>query len=168
MTFRARKCPLGFQKQNFTLTSFPPKLVIWEQILTGLSTFWTQKGLNRERFSAIRVSCDPGRWMLNRQIESKYMDSYHLWSKFTVDSVHAQWNKHVNGEFQGKTLKSCNGNISETINLIRSKFVDQAGTTVDFVGGLLLPTRNPTWRQDAILKNWHDVITLPWVVKIGV
>jgi len=61
----------------------------------------------------------------------------------------------VNRQFQAKTAKYKNRNISKTINRIKTKFEDRAvHRQLHFVGGLTLPTSNPIWQPAAILKKW--------------
>jgi len=56
----------------------------------------------------------------------------------------------VNRQFQAKAAKYKNYNISETMNLIKTKFEDQQ---LHFVGGLMLSRSNPIWLPAAILKK---------------
>jgi len=60
----------------------------------------------------------------------------------------------VNRQFQAKTPKYNNRNISETISPINTEFEDRAETNVQlhFVGGLTLPKLNPIWLPAAISK----------------
>jgi len=59
----------------------------------------------------------------------------------------------VNGQFQAKMPKYENRSISKTVNPIKPKFEDKAGTTT-FTSwvGYRYPKPNPTWLTAAILK----------------
>jgi len=75
-------------------------------------------------------------------------------------------NNNVNRQFQGE--KSENGNISETVNPINSiSRPSWDAPELHFVGGLILPTRNPLWLPAAVFINGYDVITQPWIDGFG-
>ena len=118
-----------------------------------------------DRFSGImaQTTCFRARMVF---LGVRTMDG-HIWGKY-APTLPPKWG--VKGQFQAKTAKYENRNISKTINRIKTKFEDQAKTNNST--SLVVKYSNITQIKSNMAagrhleKNGYDVITRPSIVRL--
>ena len=131
-----------------------------------------KKGLNMDGFMSKHPLFKKLRlWssMMNKQInppvphKSKYVDGFHLRSKFSLHSVHAvkmTWIGNFKAKWHNLKWQYLRNYKSNWLQICSAS---KLGHTVALGGCLMLLTWNSTWLSAAILKNRYDVIPLPCV-----